>query len=944
MDSARWQRIEEIYQAAAERKPEERAAFIAAACAGDEDLRREVESLLAQPAADGMLDRPAWAQDAARLAAGQQVSHYQIQEKLGQGGMGAVYRAYDTQLRRPVALKVLPPEYASDPERRERLLREARAASALNHPNIVGIYEVGSENGVDFIAMEFIEGKSLGDIIPAKGLPLGKALDYAAQIASGLAKAHAAGVVHRDLKPGNIMLTGPASGHPGLVKLLDFGLARRVELGEGHDATLTMEGAILGTPAYMSPEQAEGKPVDGRSDVFSFGSVLYQMVTGRRAFEKDSHISTLAAVVEEEPRPLPSSVPRDLETIIARCLRKDPARRFQHMDDVKVELEEMKEASDSGRLPGSSAPEPRRSRRRLWVAAMAAAALVLAGFFLGALLVASRRPVVSAFRFTPLATETMDEIQPAWSPDGQTVVYTGRVNGVSQLFTRALNSPVPAQITNSSTSWWRPFWSPDGTRIYGGFTSGLWSVGATGGMPQLAVEGAYSFATISPDGRTLAFFRYQGERCALWISSPSGENPRRYQEPPFPESFRFGHALRFSPDGRKILATLEELVGDEGGNVFWMVPFPDGKPRRIPGGLPSNIRESGLSWMPDNRHVVFAAEIGEGNGSHLHSLDTQTGKVQPLTASTGEEQDPSVSPDGRRIAFASGSQDWDLVEARLDRPETSVLLATSRREYSPAWAPSGRQYAYVSDASGTPEIWLRSVTEGWTRPVVTGHVEGYLTRSLPKFSPDGQRLAYTRMASKHMVWISNLAWGGEVPLERETTDQHGCAWSPDGQWIAYTRFLGGQWEVAKAPSGGAGKPVHLAEGGYHVSQIDWSPSGEWIAFTDPNGLHLVSADGRARRRIGNVPPSAFGFSKDGSKVYLVRRAPNRAWELAAISVGNGVTAKVFDLNLPSDIEVVGFSLHPDGNRFATAISTAKHDVWILEGFQQPAGWFGWLRR
>ncbi|MGD0014233.1 MAG: serine/threonine-protein kinase, partial [Bryobacteraceae bacterium] len=276
MDPARRRRVEEIYQAAAELKPEERAAFLAAACAGDEDLGCEVESLLAQPSADGMLDRPAWGSgaggglgpdeirerlgaggremppDAAQPAAGQRVAHYEIREKLGEGGMGAVYRAYDTQLRRPVALKVLPPEYASDPKRRERLLREARAASALNHPNIVGIHEVGSDNGVDFIAMEFIEGESLGDIIPTQGLPLGKALDYAVQIASGLARANAAGVVHRDLKPGNIMLT-----RDGLVKLLDFGLARRVELGEGHDTTLTVEGQIMGTPSYMSPEQAQ---------------------------------------------------------------------------------------------------------------------------------------------------------------------------------------------------------------------------------------------------------------------------------------------------------------------------------------------------------------------------------------------------------------------------------------------------------------------------------------------------------------------------------------------------------------------------------------------------------------------------------------------------------------------------------------------------------------
>jgi serine/threonine-protein kinase len=280
MSDNRWQRVEAIFHRAVELRPEARSALLDEACGADESLRREVESLLAHESADGATFAGPWQpQVSGGLAVGQQVSHYQVQEKLGEGAMGVVYRAYDTQLHRPVALKILPPEYAADPERRARLLREARAASALNHPNIVGVHEVGSDSGMDFIAMEFIEGKTLGDIIPACGLPLGQALDYAVQIADGLAKAHASGVVHRDLKPGNIMLTGPASGHPGLVKLLDFGLARRVELGEGHETTLTVKGEIAGTPAYMSPEQAQGEPVDARSDVFSFGSVLYQMVT-----------------------------------------------------------------------------------------------------------------------------------------------------------------------------------------------------------------------------------------------------------------------------------------------------------------------------------------------------------------------------------------------------------------------------------------------------------------------------------------------------------------------------------------------------------------------------------------------------------------------------------------------------------------------------------------
>jgi eukaryotic-like serine/threonine-protein kinase len=442
MDPAYWRRVEEIYQAAAERKPEERAVFLAVACGGDEDLRREVESLLAQPSAEGILDRPAWEPeaggglppDAARQTVGQLVSHYEIQKKVGEGGMGAVYRAYDTQLRRPVALKVLPPEYASDPERREGLLREARVASALNHPNIVGIHEVGSDNGVDFIAMEFVEGKCLGDVIPGKGLPLEKALDYAVQIAGGLAKANAAGVVHRDLKPGNIMLTPD-----GLVKLLDFGLARRVELGEGHDTTLTVEGEIAGTPSYMSPEQAQGKPVDARSDVFSFGSVLYQMVTGRRAFEKDSHISTLAAVVEQEPRPLPSSVPRDLKRIIARCLRKDPAHRFQHMDDVKVELEELKQA-----VGGTATLVPHTSRNSvgLGLGIMASVIVLLIALNVGRLrervLGRANTPRITSLAVLPVKNFSGDPSQEFFA-DGMTdalVAGLAQIKAVDKIISR----------------------------------------------------------------------------------------------------------------------------------------------------------------------------------------------------------------------------------------------------------------------------------------------------------------------------------------------------------------------------------------------------------------------------------------------------------------------------------------------------------------------------
>jgi len=361
MTPDRWARVKEVLGAALEKAPHERPRFLDETCASDPSLRREVESLLAQPEESG-LKSPVEAGPMPEFSAGQMLGRYRVETKLGQGGMGAVYKAHDSVLRRPVALKVLPPGQLSDPEGRERLTREARAASALNHPNIITVHDISSENGVDFIAMELVEGQPLSDLIPAGGMPVAQALHYAMQVARGLVKAHRAGIVHRDLKPGNIMVTSD-----GLVKLLDFGLARRARMtaASGTTGSLTAEGVISGTPSYMSPEQAQGKPVDARSDIFSFGSVLYEMVSGQRAFRGETQASTLAAVISREPAALGAEIPRDLKQVIARCLRKDPERRFQHMDDVKIALEELKEESDLGKLARDASSSPRTSWRKL---------------------------------------------------------------------------------------------------------------------------------------------------------------------------------------------------------------------------------------------------------------------------------------------------------------------------------------------------------------------------------------------------------------------------------------------------------------------------------------------------------------------------------------------------------------------------------------------------
>src|SRR5262245_32910065 len=318
---------------------------------------------------------------------GQTLGHYKILDRLGEGGMGVVYKAQDAHLDRFVAIKVLPAEKVTNPERKRRFVQEAKAASALNHPNIITIYDIASDNGCDFIAMEFVNGKTLEQWLGHKGLRLGETLKVAVQIADALAAAHTAGILHRDLKPGNVMVTDG-----GLVKVLDFGLAKLMDTSEGREenttrtmamdaAPSTEEGAIVGTVAYMSPEQAEGKKLDGRSDIFSFGSVLYEMVTLRRAFHGETRMSTLSAILREEPKPVSEAgpaVPRELEKIISRCLKKDPARRFQHMGDLKVELEELKEDSDSGKLAVGVAAAAKPGRRQLLAVALTAGVVLAA--------------------------------------------------------------------------------------------------------------------------------------------------------------------------------------------------------------------------------------------------------------------------------------------------------------------------------------------------------------------------------------------------------------------------------------------------------------------------------------------------------------------------------------------------------------------------------------
>jgi serine/threonine protein kinase len=407
------------------------------------------------------------------LSVGQKIGPYEILAPIGAGGMGEGYKAHDPRLDRVVALKIMPPHLLDNSQRRARFQQEARLAAALQHPNVVTIFEIGSSGAADYIAMELVRGRTLDTVIAGEGLGLRESLHYAIQIADALAAAHAAGIVHRDLKPGNIMVTDQRQ-----VKVLDFGLAKvtdDVPITES-DATLTQQalvqseaGTIVGSVAYMSPEQAEGKKVDARSDIFAFGAILYEMLCGRRAFQGESKAATMAAVLKSEPKPLAEVVgglPQGVDRLVMRCLRKDLSRRAQHISDLKLALEELKEDTESGSAQTPSAAKVGSARGR-WLVPAGAAILVLGAAGLWAIMRSKTPAPVDAFEPVPLTTLPGSEIDPSFSPDGTRVVFAWRPEAARNynVYVQLIGGGPPLRLTNDSRDHLIPTWSPDGKSI-----------------------------------------------------------------------------------------------------------------------------------------------------------------------------------------------------------------------------------------------------------------------------------------------------------------------------------------------------------------------------------------------------------------------------------------------------------------------------------------------
>jgi serine/threonine protein kinase len=688
---------------------------------------------------------------------GQTLLHYQIFEKLGEGGMGVIYKACDTHLDPFVAVKVLPPERVADPERKRRFGQEAKAASALNHPNIITIYDIASDGGMDFIAMEYVPGKTLNQLIARKGLPLSEVLRYAIQIADALAAAHAAGIIHRDLKPGNVMVSS-AEGRPGLVKVLDFGLAKlgdKVEKRDGEftqtmrqgDGPATAEGTIVGTVSYMSPEQAEGKKVDARSDIFSFGALLYEMVTGRRAFEGDSKLSTLSAILREEPKSasqIVEGLPRELERIIARCLRKSPERRFQTMADLKVALEELKDESDSGTL--SLVPSTARKRSPSWLAFGLSTLVLLLAVAAGWLWWHSK-PAKTAQRALTRLTFNGVSFSPTISSDGKLLAYLSAAGGPQpDIWVQQIGGGRAIQITHEKEGASSPVFSPEGTQIAYGSLSGVNEVPVLGGDARLIARDGLG-PLYAKNGSTIVFSRMVQNSYRLFTVSRIGGTPVAIH----PE-VSLGSQPVISPDGTMVLA-LATRDGHQGEDqrLWWIIPISGGNLQEVipPPLLAGETRPPAPSaWIALDRNqqwIIFERSIGDTHNLFRVAISTD-GKVAPdpeqLTFATGLATSPSVCGSGRLVFNSStGSTNlWsipiDTDHARVTGERQRLTQVEGLRDDSPSLSRDGTKVAYFSDN----RLVVRDIVTGQETQLVQDFQ--IFRGSSPRISPDGSLVAY----------------------------------------------------------------------------------------------------------------------------------------------------------------------------------------------------------
>jgi len=881
---------------------------------------------------------------------GKTLGHYQITEKLGEGGMGVVYKARDTHLDRLAALKVLPPERVSDSDRKRRFIQEAKAASALNHPSIITIYDIDQAEGIDFIAMEYVAGKTLDELIPRKGMRLSLALKYAVQIADALARAHGAGIIHRDLKPSNVMVD-----EHGLVKVLDFGLAKLTETAGPEAetaATRTGEGTVLGTAAYMSPEQAEGKHIDTRSDIFSFGSMLYEMLTGQRAFRGDTRASTIASILREDPKPISQvaeGLPRDAEKIVRRCLRKDPEHRFQTMADLRVALEELKEESDSGMLETVGVEKKRGIPWILTTAVLVVALSSMAWWFLRSRV--ETRPEQTV-REIPFTSDPGLEGCGNFSPDGSTVAFMSAASLEDMSFRPDLGTSVQLKMIGAENTQvlkkgaFFPVWSPDGNWVaFSAPVGATWSgksvvsvIPRIGGVEKRIAEvqlpwAPDRFASWTPDGKWLVSLDQEGEGKPFHVVLLSVETGEKLRLTAPPERFYGDLGSALSPDGRTLVFTRCTVWG---ASDLYLLDLDSqyhaaGEPKRLTEGVPfANCPV----WMPDGQEIIFCSRVWHYSTMWRIRKDG-AGGAKPLTLGERGAYWPDVSRKGSRLLYTKHVWDTNILRVQL---QPSGHAAGAAEEFiqsnlvdgSAAWSPDGRWIAFASERSGGIQMWL--CNPDGTNPRQLTAMDSTWGMA-PAWSPDSQWIAFTAdQGGTQQLYVLNIRGGPARKLTSDPVAVWDPQWSGDGRWIYFWSNRTGSDKVWKVPGeGGAEAPAE----GIRMGRPDPDRAYVYYARTAGNEVSIwrESATGGQTSKVLAAGAWDFAVSRKGL-YYAMPGPPEAPWNkwVAFYEFASERVMKIADLRYGTS-SGTGFAVSPDGHYLLyTQSDRETNDLMLVENF------------